>query len=92
MHLTSLMLHDEGGQCVRPHARLATVVQDGAAHRDIWKCKGGAGTRMCMCCHIVLAGSDLTDIDPSLKSNAITEGELEFCIDDEVEGAARRLA
>ena len=72
-HLTGLMLYDEGGQGFRLHARLATFVQDGAAHKDIWKCKGDSGTRMCMCCLVVAAGSDLTDIDPTLKSNLLRE-------------------
>ena len=62
LHLTGLMLYDEGGQGFRLHARLATFVQDGAAHKDIWKCKGDSGTRMCMCCLVVAAGSDLRDI------------------------------
>ena len=92
LHLTGLSLTDAAGRTIRLHARLATIVQDGAAHRDIWKCKGDAGTRMCMCCLAVSAGSEISDIDPSLKSNAITEGELVFTTDAAVKDAARRLA
>ena len=92
LHMTGLMLHDESGQGFRLHARLTVMVREGAAHRYIWKCKGDSGTRMCMLCHIMLGGSDLSDIDPSLKSNVITEGELEFCTDDEVRDAVKRLA
>ena len=34
---------------------LSMIVQDGAAHKFLWSCKGDAGTRMCMLCRNVLA-------------------------------------
>jgi hypothetical protein len=36
---TGLLLVDDRGNSMRLHVRLTTLVQDGAAHKDIWKCR-----------------------------------------------------
>ena len=82
---------EEGQPCVRLHAALKVAVQDAAPLRDIWKCKGDAGTRMCMLCLAVAPHADLSDHDESLRSNILRDGELQMCTDADVIDAVQRL-
>ena len=86
---TGIQLVSEDGQALRLHARLTTIVQDGAAHKDVWKCRDG--TRMCMACNAVAFGTDLDQYDPSMASNVIRDEGLEFTTDDAVRDKATRL-
>ena len=75
---------------VRLFAKLAIVVQDGAAHKELWGCRDG--TRICMKCLTVAASSELTRINPNLKSNVTKVRDLDKCTDADVKHTARRLA
>ena len=93
LHLehTGLHLHHEAND-FRFHARLGIVVQDGAAHRDLWKCKGDAGTRFCIGCFTLHYSSDLVSYNPNLQQHIIDDKDIEWTTDDDVIDAARRLA
>ena len=68
------------------------MVQDGAAHKELWPCRDG--TRLCMCCLTVTNESENSTIDCAIKScsQVLTEAAVEFTSDESVKSAARRLA
>ena len=84
------MFLSKNGTEFRLFAKLAIVVQDGAAHKEFWSCRDG--TRLCMKCLTVEASSELSDIDPSLKSNVLKVDELETTTDASCKDTARRLS
>eukprot|EP00973_Karenia_brevis_P058284 8114341-Karenia_brevis.AAC.1 len=88
---TGLHLQREGGPSFRLFAKLATVVQDGLAHKELWSCRDG--TRMCMSCLTVSDDSELANFDPAIKTcgKVLTEAAVEFTTDESVKSSARRL-
>ena len=42
MELTGLHLNVEGYPSLRLFAKLSTIVQDGAAHKELWGCRDGS--------------------------------------------------
>ena len=64
------MFLSKNGIKLRLFAKLAIVVQDGAAHKEFWSCRDG--TRLCMKCLAVEASSELSD-----KTNVLKVDELE---------------
>ena len=84
------MFLSKNGTEFRLFAKLAIVVQDGAAHKELWGCRDG--TRLCMKCLTVEASSELSDIDPSLKTNVLKVDELEATTDASCKDTARRLS
>ena len=87
---TGLHLGREGCHSFRLFAKLATVVQDGAAHKELWSCRDG--TRLCMCCLTVTDESELSTIDATIKScsKVLTEAAVEFTVKSAASGKTRR--
>ena len=56
---TGIFLSNDG-TAIRLFAKLAIVVQDGAAHKELWGCRDG--TRICMKCLTVDAASELLSL------------------------------
>ena len=56
MRASGLLLHASDPE-VRIFCRMAmqTVLQDGGAHKIVWRCKGDAGMRLCMLCRNMFA-------------------------------------
>ena len=77
------------------HDHVCLLSQDGAAHRDLWHCKGESGTRMCMKCfalnHTRAAAVAIALVDPELVAVPLREEELRWCDDAQVTGTVRRL-
>ncbi len=67
----------------------------GGAHKSVWHCKGDAGTKLCMLCKNLYAEkSELVDEDGSdlLTCSLVHESDLDFATNEDILGAARRLA
>ena len=59
-----LVLNRDGRPPTRVFARLDCFVQDGAAHKNTWHCKGDAGSKICILCqNLFSAKSELCDED-----------------------------
>ena len=90
-----MQLQGPDGRVFRIFATLAMFLQDGAAHRMVWGCKGDAGTRSCMLCKdLVTKASSLTDTDGTklLVCEMATEERLAFATDADIRGAVKRVA
>ena len=84
----------DGSTAIRLFAEFAMMVQDGLAHKDVWLCKGDAGTRICMLCkNLVSRKSELTDEDGTnfLVCEHALEADLELATDDDIKGTIGRL-
>ena len=80
---------------VRFFAKLSMFLQDGAAHKLVWGCKGDAGTKLCMmCANLVAEASGLVYEDGThmLVCSLIHEGDLIFASDQDVRDSLARLA
>ena len=75
LQITGLFLSADRYPSIRLFARLAVVVQNGAAHKELWGCRDG--TSICMKCLTLEASSELSEIDPSLKTNVLKVDQLE---------------
>jgi len=51
-----IVLKDPNGNQHRLWAKLGMMLQDGAAHKSCWHCKGDAGTKLCMLCLNLVRG------------------------------------
>ena len=83
------------GGGVRFFAKLSMFLQDGAAHKSVWGCKGDSGTKLCMMCtNLVTEASGLVDEDGEdiLVCSLIHEDQLNFASDDDVRASLARLA
>ena len=84
-----------GDTAVRLWAVPGMFLQDGAAHKSTWHCKGDAGTKLCMLCrNLVSVDSGLTDEDGGqmLSCSLLHDAELDPATDDDIRGSVRRLA
>ena len=90
-HLAETGLHLEApdGSSMRLFAELKTFVQDGAAHKDLWKCRDGS--RQCMSCNALEFGSQLQAFNTGMAVNAIKHSSLKFSTDEEIRSKAMRL-
>ena len=52
-----IALVGEDGRQVRIWIQMHMFLQDGAAHKYLWNCKGDSGSNICMLCRGVVAGS-----------------------------------
>ena len=71
-----IQLEGPNGERLRLFATLSMLLQDGAAQKLVWSCKGDAGTRLCMLCtNLVTASSGLATstrlTDDMLSEHAI---------------------
>ena len=92
LHETGIFLEHDSCE-FRLHARFDLIVQDGAAHKDIWQIKGDNGLRMCLCCDAIMSRTDVAQhaVAGALKQNVIKAVDLNFCTDEEIRNAATRL-
>ena len=82
------------GSFIRLYAEFSMALQDGAAHKHIWSCKGDGGTKFCMLCkNLVSRASPITQHDGShlLVCGALHEHQLAFASDEDIKGSIRRL-
>lgn len=84
-----MTLKHPNGDVVRFFCKLGMILQDGAAHKLVWQCKGDAGTRMCMLCRNLIAESALGDM---LTCNKVHESEMDMATDEDIIGTLDRLA
>ena len=64
LSVVGLVLNRDGRPPTRVFARLGCFVQDGAAHKSTWHCKGEAGSKICILCrNLFSARSELCDED-----------------------------
>ena len=83
------------GTAIKIFARIRVSLQDGAAHKSTWCCKGDSGTRLCMLCkNVVAAKSELVAEDGSglLRANVIYRGELVLSDDNDIRTTVRELS
>ncbi len=91
---TGIQLQGPDGSRVRVYITLSMMVQDGAAHKLIWQCKGDAGSRLCILCrNLVSRSSGLVDEDGSdlLVCSTINAQDLDLATDDDIRGSINRL-
>ena len=89
-----LVLNRDGRPPTRVFARLGCFVQDGAAHKSTWHCKGDAGSKICILCrNLFSARSELCDEDGGelLHCNARRRSDLDVATNEELREAVRRL-
>ena len=94
LSLAGLRLEGDEG-AVHLWAVPGMFLQDGAAHKSTWHCKGDAGTKLCMLCrNLVSETSELTDEDGAkiLTCSLVHEDDMDFATSDDIRGAVRRLA
>ena len=90
-----MVFHREGNPHIRFWARLRIMLQDGAAHKSTWHCKGDGGNKLCMLCKNLFTQKCelVTDDDRGLLScNVIEESRLDFASDQEIRDTVRNLA
>lgn len=95
MSSAGLALIGPGGEHHRLWCSLSMVLQDGAAHKSVWHCKGDAGTKICMLCrNLYSEKSGIVDQDghDMLTCNIVHEGDLDMAVDADILGSVRRLA
>ena len=79
---------DGPGVSIRLFVALAMFLQDGGAHKMVWRCKGDGGTRLCMLCKTLVAAVSRLDRG-ALHSNLV--GELSLASNADIKGAIARL-
>ena len=90
-----ITLKRRGKAMFRFFAKFCFFLQDGAAHKQTFHCKGDAGTKFCLLCRNVFARtSAIADDDGSelLVCDAIKRADLDLATTDELRAAARRVA
>lgn len=90
-----VVIRSPSGNMARIFAKLGMILQDGAAHKSVWHCKGDAGTKICMLClNLYTRKSEIVDEDGEhlLTCTLVQESELHFATDADVRGSVRRLA
>ena len=87
-------LQSARGTQLRFHARLAMFLQDGAAHKFTWHCKGDAGSKLCMLCkNLFTSASGVCQEDDLdlLRCDVIYADDLELASDRELIQLVRDL-
>ena len=68
------------------------MVQDGAAHKEVWQIKGDAGLRLCMGCNALNFNTDLKDYaDGRIPMSCCSADALTWYTDGEIIDKAQRL-
>ena len=86
----------EGG-LLRLFMKPGMILQDGGAHKQVFHCKGDAGTKLCMLCVNLVAKrsavlrSDLLEEDAGLVANLFLDSELVFATDASIRESLQRL-
>ena len=82
------------GSTFRFWATLAMFIQDGAAQKSVWGCKGDAGTRCCMLCANVVSRSSAlapTDASESLVCSIVHEKGMILVTAQSIRRSLQRL-
>jgi len=96
--LGQFWLESPSGEKVRLFLKVGMFLQDGAAHKLVFHCKGDAGTRCCMLCINLIAQTSKIARDEYLSSESgfvcshCTEEGLVFATDSDVKATLQRLA
>ena len=92
--LGGITLAIEGHRPIRFWARMRIIIQDGAAHKETFHCKGDSGSKLCLLCKNVFTDkSNMVDEDGSelLRCNVIVDSELDLATDQDLRDAPRSL-
>ena len=84
-----------GCSATRFFAKLGIVVQDGAAHKQVWSTRGDGSIGFCsLCLGLVTAGSGLADYDTTglIQANVTYDNQLCFASTADMIRNARRVA
>ena len=85
---------EDSGRKFRFFAKLGHWIQDGAAHKATFHCKGDAGCKLCVLCRNLFSqASEVVDEDGSgtPQCNAKKYAELDFATHEDLEEAVTRL-
>ena len=89
---SGMLLLAEGHEPIRIWAKLGVMVQDGAAHKEVWQIKGDAGLRLCMGCNALNFNTDLKDYaDGRIPMTCCSADALTWFTDEEIIDKAQRL-
>lgn len=91
---TGILLTGGDDPPVRLFAKLKVLIQDGAAHKQTWHCRGDGATVFCsLCLGLVTASSQLQAFDRTglLCANVIRDSDLTFATSEQMKTAARRI-
>ena len=75
-------------------AKLGYFIQDGAAHKQTWHCKGDSGCKLCVLCRNIFSlASEVVgdDGEELLRCNAKTHAELDLATSADLRYAVRHL-
>ena len=89
-----LLLKAKNGAKARLYFKLGIFLQDGAAHKHVFSCKGDAGTKFCLLCtNLVSAKSGLADQDGEdlLTCSSYSLNEIVLATDSDIAGTCQRL-
>ena len=89
---SGVLLLVEGEEPIRIWAKLGVMVQDGAAHKEVWQIKGDAGLRLCMGCNALNFNTDLKDYaDGRIPMTCCSADALTWFTDEEIIDKAQRF-
>ena len=88
-----LHLETPAGRTLRLFAKLGYFIQDGAAHKQTWHCKGDAGCKLCVLCRNVFSAASevVEDGEEVLCCNAKKYADLDLATSEDLQWAVRRL-
>ena len=94
-----LQLEHANGRKHRLFANLGYFIQDGAAHKQTWHCKGDAGCKLCVLCRNVFSlasevvGEDVVgeDGESMLCCNVKKYNEIDLATGEDLRWSVRRL-
>ena len=85
---------EHNGRVHRLFAKLGYFIQDGAAHKQTWHCKGDAGCKLCVLCRNLFSlASEVVGEDGAevLRCNTKRYSELDLASSADLRYAVRRL-
>ena len=88
------LLLEHNGRSHRLFAKLGYFIQDGAAHKQTWHCKGDAGCKLCVLCRNVFSlASEVVgeDGEELLRCNVKKRSELDLATSADLRYAVRRI-
>ena len=86
------MLLEHDGRSHRFFAKLGYFIQDGAAHKQTWHCKGDAGCKLCVSCRNIFSlASEVVDGEELFRCNVKQYADLDLADWDDLRYSVRRL-
>lgn len=92
---TGFVIKDQNGTPFKIYLTLGMLLQDGAAHRQVWSLKGDAGSKFCLFCsnlYTEKSGIIAEDQEEILVANSWSLQQVKQATDEDVLSCARRLA